>query len=81
MRNIMTHARETIHAVAVTTMLVIAELQAQQARCVQRIMEIQDQLHAETALIGADLDQIAGLQAQASASEARQFCMEEQKKK
>jgi len=77
----MTHARETIHAVAVTTMLVIAELQAQQARCVQRIMEIQDQLHAETALIGADLDQIAGLQAQASACEARQFRMEEQKKK
>jgi hypothetical protein len=60
MQNIMAHARETIHAVAVTTMLVIAELHAQQARCVQSIMEIQDQLHAETTLIGAALDQIAG---------------------
>ena len=79
MKNIMTHARKTIHAVAVATMLVIAEMHAQQARCVQRIMEIQDQLHTETSLMGAD--QIAGLQAQASACEARQFRMEEQQKK
>ena len=79
--HVLIHARETDHSFAVSKMIEIAGLHAQQARCVQQIMEIQDQLQAETALVGADLDQIAGIQAQSRACEARKARMEEQKKR
>jgi len=79
--HVLIYAREMDHSVAVSKMIEIAGLHAQQARCIQQIMEIQDQLQAETALIGADLDQIAGIQAQSSACEARMARMEDQKKR
>ena len=42
--------------------------------------QVHPEHYGNTALIGADLDQIAGFQAQASACKARQFRIKEQKK-